>query len=123
MRTDDLAWAVRALAQPAKIQRTLFPSFAATADELALIFEEHYQPAIARQGNTWTEIQALTLQLLDQQLTEMSGPKKEEIWVKDDCLDHADWSVVRRLANEAISAFGWPAEAPPPSDAIYIPTS
>ena len=117
---DKLVWSVRALAQPASVQRKLFPSFVVVADELALEFEEHYALALAANRDLWSGDQLSKLRSLDHKLEAMSGSKNEELWLSDDYLLHAEWSVVRSLAREVLHAFGWPADEPPPSDAIYV---
>ena len=70
---DKLIWSVRALAQPASVQRKLFPAFVVVADELALEFEEHYPPALAASRDLWSGDQLSKLRALEQRLEAMSG--------------------------------------------------
>ena len=118
---DKLVWSVRALAQPACIQKKLFPLFVVVADELALEFEEHYAPTVTAIGHHWSRDQKSKFRALDQKLEAMSGSKKEDLWLSEDSLSHSEWSIVRSLAKEVLLAFDWPTDEPPPSTAIYVP--
>jgi len=118
---DKLIWSVRALAQPASLQKKLFPAFVVAADELALEFEENYSPTLSEFRARWSSIQLSKLEALDQKLETMSGSEKEDLWLSSDCLNHSEWSVVRSLAKDALLEFGWPSDQPLPSDAIYVP--
>jgi hypothetical protein len=117
---DNLAWSVRALSHPAEVQKKLFPSIVVVADELALTFDEYYGRALSQVGDRWSAEQLGSLRTLAEKLSSMSGPNKEELWLADDCLSHPEWSVVRTLAKEALIAFDWSTDQPPPSDAIYV---
>ncbi len=113
-------WAVQALAQPADIQPTLFPSFVVVADELALEFDNWRQAFDSNSGKSWSQAQREAVSAIDQLLCEMSGPDKPELWLDEGCLNHARWSEVRQLAMKVLSAFGWSPDLPPLGRAIYV---
>jgi hypothetical protein len=116
---QQFKWAVQALVQPADVQPTLFPSFVAVADELALdfgnwwlVFRDHF-------GDSCTAAQRRSAEALDELLDEMSGPGKAELWVEKGCLNHPKWSKVRELAEIVLSTFGWSADIPPAGRSLY----
>jgi hypothetical protein len=117
---QQFQWAVQALAQPANVQPTLFPSFVVVADELALEFDHWMKVAGAEVGASWSPVQRGAVTALDRLLAEMSGPGKPEFWLGEACLHHPIWSEVRQLASEVLFAFGWSPGLPPLGRAIYI---
>jgi len=106
-------WAVQALAQPAEVQQQLIPPSAAVADELALDFDNYWIAFRDHFGEMCTEKQRQAVESLNELLDAMSGPERPEIWLHDDCLNHPKWSQVRRLAENVLTAFDWPASVPP----------
>jgi hypothetical protein len=118
-RRQMFEWAVQALAQPAEIQRTLFPSWVVVADELALDFEHWKTTFITYYGHLLSEEQRQAIKVLDDLLDDMSGPGKPELWTDEGCLNHPKWSEVRQLAVNLLRAFGWPLEVPPIGRSIY----
>jgi hypothetical protein len=56
---DQLKWSLQALALPFDAQRTLFPSFACTADKLALDFDHWCETAMHQHDFTTDQIAAL----------------------------------------------------------------
>ena len=117
-RRQMFEWAVQALAQPAEIQRTLFPSWVVVADELALDFDHWQRTFNAHYGHLLSEEQRRAIKALDDLLDEMSG-NKPELWTDEGCLNHPKWSEVRRLAADVLRVFGWPLEVPPIGRSIY----
>jgi len=115
---DGLKWIVRALAQPAHIQRKLFPSFTFPADEMILEFEQFFDPASSRYTDVWSGTLYLSLRALDEALRALSDSNDEESWLEDDGLDRPKWSEIRRLAREVIRVSGWAGDEPPPSREI-----
>jgi hypothetical protein len=111
-------WAVQALAQPAEVQPTFFPSFVVVADELALDFGNWRRAFDANSGNSWSAEQRRAVEALDEHLSEMSGDKPE-LWLVDGCLNHAKWTEVRRLAANVLVAFGWSSDVPPADRSLY----
>src|SRR5690348_11404020 len=102
----------QARAQPAHVQRTLFPTFVVGADELALHFDNWRGAAEAHYGDSWSAAQRKTVTELDQLLTEMSGDKPE-LWLNEGCLTHPRWTEVRQLAGAVLNAFDWQDATPP----------
>ena len=120
---QQFQWAVQALAQPADVQITLFPSFVVVADELALDFDNWRQAFDSNFGTSWSPAQREAVEFLDQILDEMSGPNNPELWLHKECLNHPKWSEVRRLAEKVLSAFQWPSDVPPTDrGVIYTPS-
>ena len=87
---------------------------------MVLEFEQFFAPTSSRYTDQWTGIQYLSLKALDEKLLALSGPNHEELWIHEDCLEHPEWTEIRRLAHEVILAFNWPTDEPPPSGAIYV---
>ena len=56
---DQLKWSLQALALPYDAQRSLFPSFACTADELALDFDHWCETAGHQHAFTADQLSAL----------------------------------------------------------------
>ncbi len=111
-------WSVRALAQSAGTQFTLFPPFVCVADELALEFEEQY--GRVREQNVSLGRGEVAVRDLDKKLEEMSGPQHEELWTDDALRQEPDWEEIRVLARRVIDVMGW-SDTPPPSErAEYV---
>ena len=111
---ERLRWTLQALAQPAEIQLTLFPSFVCVPDELALEFEQHYCNGPPSDRALWSASQLAALHKLDALLESMSGHEHAGYWTLSALRDSDLWVRVRRLAMDSLVEFGWPA-APPPS--------
>ena len=110
-------WSVRALAQESAVQRELYPSFVAVADELALEYEEHHR---ALDLDLLRAPQREAVRALDDALDEMSGPAHVELW-QANALDRAEWQHIRALARALVGVMGWSAAAPPVDrGAIYV---
>lgn len=116
-----LEWIVRVLAQPASVQRALFPDFVGAGEEMALEFDEHLR-AWRERGIDLPPSAAQPLADLDAQLTAMSDLRRDELWFDDDVLASApEWDAVRALAKRLVHAMGWSSEPPPPRrDALYV---
>jgi hypothetical protein len=114
-------WIVRGLAQPAGVQTGLFPGFTCVADELALEFEECLNRfTSSNRMSTLDERQRKLVEELDQQLTAMSGPAHEELWM-DEALETApEWTEVRARAKRLIDAMQWSHDPPPASRYVYV---
>lgn len=115
-----LEWSVRALAQPADIQLSLFPDFVCKGDELALSFEDGLYELVGHEDEI-NEEQKAAIQALDALITALSGKHNADFWINDDAVRSDErWERIRVLARRAIEAFEWDPQAPPPSSAIYI---
>lgn len=71
---NELKWVIQALALPADAQRSLFPSFACVADELALGFDHWRRTATGQ--HEFTAYQLSALASLDALLSSMSGKRE-----------------------------------------------
>jgi len=108
---QKLMWATQALAQPAAVQVHLFPDFAEPADELALEFDEFYQPVIVSdQAKLLLPAQRAALEELDGMLAEMSGP--DGPWTCEALEGAEQWVRVRAPASRVLTAMQWPNEPP-----------
>ncbi len=117
--SDQLRWALQALAAPAEQQLQLFPSFVCVPDELALEFDQWLR-AVAAEA-TFTAEQQVVLARLDERISAWSGPAHPEVWTTTALATHPVWSDFRALACEALAAFGWPADLPPSNRAgVYV---
>ena len=113
----ELRRALQAIAQPADVQCSLFPSFAVIADELVLDFDKAYVDA---KQTMWTPAQVHALGALEVAIDAWSGPQHPEVWDAPDCLAHPVWSEFRKLAKDALKSLGWTDEIPTRGTAIYV---
>jgi uncharacterized protein Yka (UPF0111/DUF47 family) len=118
---QSLSLAVRALAQPASVQLTLFPDFVLKADELALEWEERYDFFLNSEESSMVNQAILeALQSLDDEIDQMSGEKRQDLW-KDEALTNSiEWQRVRSLAKNVLRLAGWSEEPPEFSDRFYV---
>jgi hypothetical protein len=120
----QLRLCLRALARAGAEQRPLFPDDADEADDLAFNFE-HWTGVV--RGNyegdlTRPQLDALTA--IERQLAVMSRDGAEfdpELWTDAALVTSGQWAVVRRLAEAALDAFGWPAGLAETSDSATNP--
>lgn len=114
-------WSVRALAQEASVQFTLFPSFVCVADELALEFDECLRRLSTADGVVEFDPEQVKLvEDLDQRLAAMSGPEHEELWTDEALKTAPEWNEIRAAARLLVDKMGW-VRTPPPSDrSLYI---
>lgn len=117
---QQLQWAIQALAQPANIQPSLFPSYVMVPDELALEFDHWYEVGSRQFGSSWTREQRNSLDALNHMLIEMTASAQSEVWHGKQTLLHPQWAKVRHLADMALQVFGWPQGLPPGERAVYI---
>lgn len=100
--------ALAALAQPAAIQRALFPELSSVGDELARVFDAALHDASnlsADEQDASARIEAFFLA--------HGGAGHADFW---DDLDDPRWGEVRALARQALEVHGWPAVKPQPHD-------
>src|SRR4051812_11136819 len=110
---ERLEWAVRAIAQEADVQTTLYPDFVCVPDELALEFDEHFRKVVKRDGLESLEPEQRTaLECLDHKLAEMSGPEHAELWKEDALRESDQWTALRMMARDVISKMGWSTTPP-----------
>jgi hypothetical protein len=114
-----LEWSVRALAQPAAVQRTLFPEVVGAGEELALEVEQWFREI--RDSLGISDVGYRCLDRLDEQLTHMTAQDDEDLWFDDDTLARsAEWATIRGLAQRTLIAMGWSSEPPPADRDIYV---
>jgi hypothetical protein len=114
-----LEWSVRALAQPAAVQRTLFPDVVGAGEELALEFDQWFREI--RDSLGISDVGCRCLDRLDEQLTRMTAQDDEDLWFDDDTLARsADWATIRALAQRTLIAMGWSSEPPPAERDTYV---
>jgi hypothetical protein len=111
-----LCHAIQALAQPADVQRALFPEFAAAGDELAIEFDEALKD-FESHGTAPSLVQAEAIRELDVYLEALSGPAHSDFW---DDLGDCRWERVRSLAASILVAFDWSNERPPKDGSVYV---
>lgn len=113
-------WSVQALAQPADVQRTLFPSFVCIGDELALGFDDAWRNWRARDP-VLAESQRAAIEELNRYLDELSGEHNAEFWLNADRLGQdRRWDSIRKKAGAVLDALGWPHDQPPRDGAIFV---
>jgi hypothetical protein len=98
-----LRGALEHLAADAKEQETHLREVGAwpSLDELALDLD-----TVALASEVWTPpLLRERVRLLDHMLEEMSGQEHAELW-EGNALHGAEWAEVRRLAADALAAFG-----------------
>jgi hypothetical protein len=118
--TAELRRCLQALAQPAAEQVSLFPEFAVIGDELALQFDDALH-AYHASASTPDPIQLESLRLLDDYLTELSGPEEDRFWLERAALaSDPRWEQIRDLARAVLAAFAWPDKPPPRDGATYV---
>jgi hypothetical protein len=117
---DQLKWSLQALALPYDTQRSLFPSFACTADELALDFDHWCETASHQHAFTADQLSALAS--VSAVLSAMTNDKNADLW-SDSALAHLPlWQEVRERARAALEAFQWTIDVPPSDRAVFIPS-
>ncbi|OFW71106.1 MAG: hypothetical protein A2W02_01210 [Alphaproteobacteria bacterium RBG_16_64_48] len=114
---DQLRWSLQALALPSDAQRSLFPPFACTADELALDFD-HWSET-AKQQQTFTTEQLAALASVSALLSAMSGENDAGLWTNS-ALGLPRWQKVRERARKALETFRWSLDTPPLGRAIFV---
>jgi hypothetical protein len=116
----QLKWSLQALALPYDAQRRLFPSFACTADELALDFDHWWETA--RHQHAFTADQLSALVSVEAVLSAMTNEKNPGLW-SDSALAHLPlWQEVRERARAALEAFQWNLDVPPTDRAVFVPS-
>jgi hypothetical protein len=110
----ELRWSLQALA--ASSQPSLFPEWAATPDHLAVDFDHRASIVLENYRDELDDRQRMRLEAIGELLDKMSRDGVEfdaDLWSTAALESSEQWGVVRRLALEALEAFGWPADLPP----------
>ena len=111
-----LKWSLQALAIPASDQLSLFPQFAATADELALDFDRWASLVSENYEEELSSAQIDALAAISRTFETISGHAAEfeaELWTAEAVRSSSHWDDIRRVAAVALEVFGWPIERPP----------
>ena len=108
----SLRWSLQALAVGPTEQLALFPEYARTADELALDFENWSSAVRESDEADLSGEQIAALAELDRRLHVMSTGDPD-VWSPVALAEDPQWVEIRRLASEALAAFGWALESPP----------
>jgi hypothetical protein len=117
---DQLKWSLQALALPYDAQLSLFPSFACTADELALDFDRWCETARHQHASTVDQLSALAS--VSVALSAMADEKNPGLW-SDSALAHLPrWQGVRDRAQKALETFRWNLDVPPSDRAVFVPS-
>ena len=76
-------------------------------DEMALIFNDLFRlcPQLV-ELHVMTRSEITSLSRIDEEFHKMGGPVHAELWTLDAIRQHESWSTIRRLAREALYAFG-----------------
>ena len=110
--------ALQALAQPASMQRRLFPEFSSVGDELARVFATAIRAAELEPqhdsshdaGHDHARSVCLEIEAC---FVAHGGAGNADFW---DDLDHPRWEELRGLARRALALHGWPTHEPRPHD-------
>ncbi|WP_437590912.1 hypothetical protein [Sorangium sp. So ce1000] len=110
---------VQVLAQPADVQRALFPDFVRVGDELANDFDAARRTFLA-ETPPLTPPQREAIDSLDHVLDTLSGEHNAAFWLDAEQLSlDPRWNLIRAKASLVLVSFGWPNEPPPHNGAIY----
>lgn len=105
--------AVRALAQPASVQRELFAENPMAGDEMATDFDAWYVPALQDDFlDRWSPEQREALNQVEVLLSEMTTLQDLELWTAEALESNAWWGRMREVASTALTALGWGHEPP-----------
>ena len=106
---DDREWLRRSLreqlerlAAPADQALACLPDGCATADELALDFNNFYRAYVDNFGDELSADARAALRAIDESLNRMSGPANAELWTDEAVATHPAWAEVRRRAARAL---------------------
>ena len=107
-----LRWSLQALAASPSEQLALFPDAVPKADELVLDFD-NCAAVVRERDDELSESQLAALEAIDQQLATMSRLASEldaDMWSEAALRSEQHWEQTRRLAEQALAAFGWNIE-------------
>ena len=112
---------LEALALPAAAQLELFPAFVPTAGEIVVAFSNldivRNPPKDGLDDRQRALVAAVDAQLSAMWEQEQNGA---ELWTDYALRFRPEWKEVRRMATEALHAFGWTLEVPPiPAEAFH----
>jgi hypothetical protein len=106
----QLRWSLQGLAAAGSPQRKLFPDQAATPDDLAFDFDHWASVIGANYDADLSPAQREALSAIERKLATMSRDGAEfdvDLWTEAALRGSVHWADIRRLAGEALDAFGW----------------
>lgn len=116
---NELRRTLRALAQPADVQRSLFPEEVVIGDELVMEFCDAFERC--RSVASLPDAQLKCLTALDELIDSHSGEHNEDLWCDPESLStDPRWEDMRQAAARALDSFGWTNVAPEKNDATYV---
>ena len=107
----SLKRALHALTVAPSPQPALFPESIATADELALDYDNWASVVRGNYEHDLSDQQCRSLAAIDRRLSEIADGS-HDLWSGDSLAHDIAWAEVRRFAAEALEAFGWTVEEP-----------
>lgn len=113
----QLIWAIQALAYPAEIQLSLFPSHVCKVDELALDFDVWSSYTLAHELAELTDQQVHSLEFIDNKLNVMTEDKS--LWSEEALRTSLPWQEIRQLALAALHDFDCTLDIPPADRSQY----
>jgi hypothetical protein len=116
---QELKHALQLLALPVTAQMRLDVGERDRVWVMAHAFQYWYRAMCCESAESLTSQQAAVLAALDRLLTQVSFSKRSSIWSDVDLRRSAGWRQVRKTAREALVAFDWSLELPPPDADIY----
>ena len=119
--TERLKHALQALAAPAEVQLARYPEFVVKADELALEFDEALRLTLSAPRHGLSPEQLSYLVAIDTFLEKLgAGEMRDWAWTDAAVRGGPHWAQLRAVAAEALRAFGWPVEPPPPNPDVWV---
>ena len=100
--TEDQRWILRALAQSAEVQASLFPKGIMTPDALAGAFDGAF---CDEEGNLLPGFDP-AIEEIDRIMLAHSGPENLPHWQASALSDDPMWETIRTLARRALEAYG-----------------
>lgn len=109
-QTRALRWSLQGLANAGSGQAPLFPEQAISPGELATSFEQAATLVTHGEAGDITERQRAALAAISERFQTLSRDETEfgvELWTESAVVGSEQWADVRRLALDALDAFGW----------------
>jgi len=105
-----LRWSLQGLANAGSGQPPLFPEQAASPGEIATSFEQAATLVTHGEAGDINERQRSSLEAISERFETLTRDEAEfgvELWTEAAVASSEQWAEVRRLAMDALEAFGW----------------
>src|SRR4051812_34805751 len=105
-----LRWSLQALANAGSGQAPLFPEQAISPGELATSFEQAAALVMHGEAGDIAQRQQAALAAISERFETLTRDEAEfgvELWTEAAVATSEQWAEVRRLAMDALDAFGW----------------